>query len=74
MFQTILTIVSLIGNYLNCRRIKTCFILWIACNIGWICVDFNAQTYSRMILDAVQIGFSFYGYKNWSLENNERRK
>ena len=39
--------------------------LWIVCNIGWIYVDFNSGAYSRMILDAVQIGFSFYGYRNW---------
>lgn len=65
MFQTVLTIISLVGNYLNCRKLRICFVLWIVCNIGWIYVDFNSGAYSRMILDAVQIGFSFYGYRNW---------
>lgn len=65
MFQTVLTIISLVGNYLNCRKLRICFVLWIVCNIGWIYVDFNLGAYSRMILDAVQIGFSFYGYRNW---------
>ena len=65
MFQAVLTMISLFGNYLNCRKKKICFILWIICNIGWICVDVNNGAYSRMLLDAVQIGFSFYGYKNW---------
>ena len=71
MFQTILTIISLVGNFFNCRKMRICFILWIVCNVGWICVDFNAGAYSRMILDAVQIGFSFYGYKNWCKEENK---
>lgn len=65
MFQTVLTIISLVGNYLNCRKLRICFVLWIICNVGWIYVDFNSGAYSRMILDAVQIGFSFYGYRNW---------
>lgn len=65
MFQTVLTIISLVGNYLNCIKLRICFVLWIVCNIGWIYVDFNSGAYSRMILDAVQIGFSFYGYRNW---------
>lgn len=66
MFQAILTIASLIGNYLNCRKKKICFILWIVCNIGWMCVDLNAGSYSRMLLNAVQIGFNIYGYKHWA--------
>lgn len=66
MFQTILTAISLIGNCLNCQKKKVCFILWIICNIGWMYVDFCNVAYSRMLLDAVQIGFSFYGYRNWS--------
>lgn len=70
MFQTILTVISLTGNYLNCRKKRVCFILWIACNVGWVCVDFNAGSYSRMMLDAVQICFSFYGYKHWGKDKD----
>lgn len=66
MLQTILTIISLFGNYLNCRKMRICFLLWIICNIGWIYVDFSNQAYSRMVLDAVQIGFSVYGFINWA--------
>lgn len=68
MFQTFLTVISLLGNFLNCRKLRICFILWIACNIGWIYVDLYAGSYSRMILDAVQIIFSIYGYINWGKE------
>ncbi|WP_412761990.1 nicotinamide mononucleotide transporter [Priestia megaterium] len=68
--QTVLTIISLLGNYLNCRKKRICFILWIACNIGWSVVDFNHAAYSRLVLDIVQIGFSFYGFYNWRIEAN----
>lgn len=66
MFQTILTIISLVGSYLNCKKMRICFMLWIVCNIGWIYVDFCNKAYSRMALDAVQIFFSVYGFMNWA--------
>lgn len=62
----VLTIVSLIGNYLNCRKIRICFVVWIACNVGWILIDFYNAVYSRAVLDLVQIGFSVYGLNKWS--------
>ena len=61
-----LTIISLAGNALNCLRIKWCFIIWIACNIGWIAIDVTAGTYSRAVLDAVQVCFSVFGFIKWS--------
>ena len=63
--QLILTVISLAGNYLNCRKIRWCFALWIICNIGWGYIDFINASYSRMILDAVQTVFAIYGLKEW---------
>lgn len=66
MFQFILTIGCLIGNYLNCRRQKICFIIWIFCNIGWFYVDLMNAAYSRMSLNVVQIMFNIYGFNQWT--------
>lgn len=61
----ILTVVSLFGNLLNCMRVRLCFMLWIACNIGWLVIDIKAGTYSRAVLDIVQTGFAIFGFIRW---------
>lgn len=61
----ILTAISLFGNFLNCRRKRICFLLWIGCNVGWLMIDITNAVYSRAILDAVQIAFAVYGFKEW---------
>lgn len=61
----ILTVISLVGNYLNCRKIRICFIIWILCNIGWMIYDLHGRIYSRALLDLVQTAFSIYGYISW---------
>lgn len=65
MISVLLTIISLTGNFLNCRKVRIGFILWIICDIGWAFVDFNNSDYSRMILDLVQLGFCIYGLYEW---------
>ena len=65
MIEAGLTAVSLFGNYLNCRKKRICFLLWICCNIGWAAIDITTGSYSRAILDVVQIGFSVYGFREW---------
>lgn len=66
MIQIILTAISLFGNYLNCRKVRMCFIVWIICNIGWAIIDIAAGSYSRAVLDIVQTLFSIYGFKEWA--------
>lgn len=64
-----LTIISLIGNYLNCRKIRISFIVWLICNTGWLIYDLYNRIYSRAILDLVQSGFCIYGYLKWRKED-----
>ena len=64
----ILTAISLIGNYLNCRRFRICFIIWFICNMGWLAYDVLNGVYSRAILDAVQSCFCVYGFIEWRKE------
>ena len=73
VLQTFLTIGCLLGNYFNCKRIKFCFIIWILCNIGWLYVDFLSCAYSRMVLNAVQIGFNVYGLTLWASKHNDMK-
>ena len=59
-------IISLIGNYLNCRKKRIGFVLWFICNTGWFIYDIVNKTYSRAILDTVQSVFCIYGLIEWS--------
>ena len=65
MFEWILTAVSLLGNYLNCRKIRVCFAIWIVVNVCWAVLDFQRGAYSRTLLDLVQTAFCVYGLKEW---------
>ena len=61
----LLTAISLFGNYLNCKKIRSCFLVWIGCNFGWCVFDIAHGLYSRSLLDCVQICFCIYGIKKW---------
>lgn len=74
MLQVILTIVSLLGYYLNCKRIRICFILWIMCNIGLMYMDFCANSYDRMVFNIAQIGIGLFGFINWGKRKRTNKK
>lgn len=68
LLSWIAVIVCLTGSFLNARKIKFCFILWIIGNALWILYDFITGLYSRMFLDIVQLCISAYGMKKWNEE------
>lgn len=61
----VLAIVCLIGNVLNVKKLRICFLIWIACNVVWIIFDATHGNYARVLLDSVQIGFSVWGFISW---------
>lgn len=65
MITWILSIVSIIGNYFNCKRLKICFVIWIVVNTGWTIIDISNEVYSRAMLDIIQIGFCAFGFIEW---------
>ena len=67
-----LTIISLTGNLMNCIKMRSCFLLWIGCNIGWLIIDIGTGTYSRALLDVVQTIFAVFGYVAWGLDDERR--
>ena len=68
MITWIITIGSLIGTWLNAKKKRFCFIIWIVCNIAWMIYDITYITYSRAVLDIVQTAFSVYGFIEWGKE------
>lgn len=65
----IFTAISLIGNFLNCRKIRFGFLVWVVCNTCWLVYDIVSHIYSRAVLDIVQTGFAIYGYIEWGKPN-----
>ena len=65
MLTWILTTFSLLGSYLNARKVRACFTVWIACNTGWMLFDIYNGVYSRAVLDIVQTAFCVYGLYEW---------
>ena len=69
------TAISLLGNYLNCRKVRSCFLVWIVCNLCWLAFDIINGIYSRAVLDIVQTAFSIYGYVEWGkIDEQEKFK
>lgn len=65
MIGWILSIGCLLGTFLNCKKIKYCFIIWFFCNIGWMIIDCITQNYGRMVLDIVQTITAVWGFIEW---------
>lgn len=61
----VLAVICLGGNVLNVKKIRYCFLIWIACNVVWIVFDIINSNYARVVLDTVQIGFDLWGFLKW---------
>ncbi len=65
MISWILSIGCLIGTFLNCKKIRICFIIWLFCNIGWLILDIDQENYGRALLDFVQFLTAIWGFIEW---------
>lgn len=59
------TIICLIGTFLNCKKLSCCFIFWAVGNILWMIYDIWSGLFSRAFLDFVQLIFALYGAYEW---------
>lgn len=59
------------GRWLNVRKNKWCFIVWIACCCYWVVRDLQLHLYSQALFCLPSIGLHAYGFWNWS-KNKER--
>ena len=62
----LLTAACLLGSWLNARKLKSCFLIWIACNAGWLAFDIYNKNFARAALDIAQAAISVYGYVTWN--------
>lgn len=64
-YTAIIVAISFYGSFLNARKKRGCFVMWITSGLLWAIVDVLAAKYWRMLLDLVQVSFSIYGLWNW---------
>ncbi len=62
----LLTALSLWGVWLNIKKDKKCFYIWIIANFGWITVNIKANLYAQAALFAIYTVLSIYGIYEWS--------
>jgi len=61
----IVTIVSIIGTVLNCRKDSRCFYLWIPANGILVGMNVITGNYPMALLFAVYFGLAIYGLVQW---------
>lgn len=64
-YTALIVAISFYGSFLNARKKRGCFVMWITSGLLWAIVDVLAAKYWRMLLDLVQVIFSIYGLWNW---------
>lgn len=65
----IIVAISFYGSFLNARKKKACFIMWITSGLLWGLVDLVEGKFWRLTLDMVQVSFSIYGFLKWGQKN-----
>lgn len=68
----IIVAISFYGSFLNARKKRACFIMWITSGLLWALVDLVEGKFWRLTLDMVQVSFSIYGFLKWGQKNNTK--
>jgi nicotinamide riboside transporter PnuC len=66
MLTYILSAVSIIGAFLNARKNRWGFVVWICGNFGWIVVDVIYEMYAQILVWIIFSITSIYGFRKWS--------
>jgi hypothetical protein len=59
---------SLIGVYINIRKIKYCFIIWAFTNFAWAVIDFKQGLPEQGTLFSIYFILAIYGLVKWHRE------
>ena len=62
----LISIVALVGTFLNASRIKYGFVLWFFTNLYWTVVDFKAGLYAQSALFLAYTLLAVKGIVTWT--------
>ena len=74
IFRIVITLLSLIGVWLNIKKKSVCFIIWMFTNAAWTVVDFYFGVYEQSILFFVYFILAIYGVVEWKVKPALRLK
>lgn len=66
MLYWLISILALIGVWLNIKKRVACFWIWSFTNAVWTYVDFKHGIYAQAALQAVYFLLAIYGIYKWS--------
>ena len=61
----LITILSIVGVWLNIKKKKSCFVIWAFTNASWAIYDFVIHAYAQSALFAVYFCLALYGLYEW---------
>lgn len=61
----IVTLAAVVGNVLNVRRSRWCFIVWAVTNTCFICHNLAIGEYAQAALFGVYLALSVWGWFAW---------
>jgi nicotinamide riboside transporter PnuC len=72
-FKWFFVFLTLIGYFLNAKKIKWCFLIWVVCSIGWIIINLITFPIDWPLIGnfTVYLCFEIYGYFQWSKDEKE---
>lgn len=73
VFTWAATTVALAGTVLNCKKVRMCFVLWLAANAMWLAWDVSQGLHSRAVLDVVQFALAGWGLYEWGKDGKPGR-
>jgi nicotinamide riboside transporter PnuC len=65
----LITSLSLLGTYLNIKKNKLCFIIWIVTNVSFAIINMYIDMYSQSAVFIIFAILSIYGYLKWKEED-----
>lgn len=60
-----LAAVSLLATFLNARRRRVCFVLWLGTNAAWAAIDLAHGLPAQAALHAAYFVLAIYGLWSW---------
>lgn len=61
----ILAVASLIGTWLNIKKVSICFAIWLVTNASWTIYDFYIGAYAQSALFLSYTILAAYGLYEW---------
>ena len=63
--------VALFGTYLNLKKNRAGFALWMISNLYWMIHNFSIDEYAQCLLYAAFLGLAIWGFLAWKTEESQ---